>query len=158
MVGRSAILLESATRVDADCLTTMSNSPVFPIEWFSLANGMRVVFQPDPKIPLVVTHLCYLSGSGQDPPDQSGLAHLCEHLASFDVQDKSVKNYLQIIEQAGGQANGKTFQDRTSFSAVLPSHQLDVSLWVEARRMSQHVLKITPEILETQRNVVLQER
>jgi zinc protease len=130
----------------------------FPVEWVRLANGMRVVFQPDPRTPLVATQICYLAGSAHEPAELSGLAHLCEHMTSLYARGGSDQNYSRLIEQIGGQANGATFHDRTTYSATLISHQLPLAFWVEARRMSDDPAKFTPAALDVQRKIVYQER
>lgn len=63
----------------------------------------------------------------------------------------------QFIESVGGEAGGFTFHDKTGFSATLPSNYLSLALSLEVGRMSGWNLKLTPEILEVQRNIVYQE-
>jgi predicted Zn-dependent peptidase len=118
---------------------------------------MRVILQPDRRIPLVALHLCYATGSRHEPPAMCGLAHLCEHLSSLVPQDGGLRTCSQFIESVGGEAGGFTFHDKTGFSAVLPSNYLSLALSLEAERMSGRNLKLTPEILEVQRNIVYQE-
>ena len=122
-----------------------------------LPNGMRVILQPDRRIPLVALHLCYATGSRNEPAALCGLAHLCEHMSSLVPQDDGPRTCSQFIENAGGLAGGSTFHDKTDFSAVLPSNYLSMALSLEAERMSGGSLKLTPEILEVQRNIVYQE-
>lgn len=126
-----------------------------PMHSHRLTNGMRVVVEPDRRIPLVAIHLCYLAGSRHEPPERCGLAHLCEHFTSINP---SGGVYTQLVEKAGGLANGSTLHDQTSYSVSLPSEQLRLGLWVERRRMTDPPSKFTPAALQVQRNIVLQER
>src|ERR1044071_7956476 len=56
----------------------------------------------------------------------------------------------------GGNSNGTTNTDRTSYYEVLPKNQLDLGLFLEADRMRG--LVITAENLENQRQAVKEER
>jgi predicted Zn-dependent peptidase len=123
-----------------------------------LSNGMRVVIEPDRRVPLVAIHLCYLSGSRHEPRERCGLAHLCEHFTSVNPGGGPRRVYSQWIEEAGGLANGSTLHDQTSYSASLPSHQLRLGLWAERRRMTDPPSKFTRPALEVQRSIVREER
>ena len=61
-----------------------------------------------------------------------------------------------LIYTNGGNSNGTTNTDRTSYYEVLPKNQLDLGLFLEADRM--HGLVITQENLENQRQAVKEER
>ena len=61
-----------------------------------------------------------------------------------------------LIDTNGGNSNGTTNTDRTSYYEVLPKNQLDLGLFLEADRM--HGLVITKENLENQRQAVKEER
>ena len=102
--------------------------------------------------------MCYLAGSAHEPPELSGLAHICEHMTSLCPEGESAGNYSQLIEQMGGQSNAATFHERTTYSAALMSHQVPLAVWVEARRMSDDPAKLTPLALDVQRRIVYQER
>lgn len=133
----------------------MTDRGASPMQCYRLANGMRVVVQPDRRIPLVAIHLCYLAGSRDEPAERCGLAHLCEHFTSVNPRGGV---YAQLLEKAGGVSNGSTQHDQTSYSVSLPSEHLRLGLWVERRRMTDAPSKFTPQALEVQRNIVLQER
>jgi predicted Zn-dependent peptidase len=127
------------------------------VEQFTLANGMRVVLQPDPCMPLVATHLCYDAGSSREPPHLCGLAHVCEHVASLTPPGARARSYPELIEGVGGLANGSTSHELLSFSALLPARRLTLGLRVEASRMSRPLDGLTPSGLDAQRRVVIQE-
>jgi predicted Zn-dependent peptidase len=61
-----------------------------------------------------------------------------------------------LIFTNGGNSNGTTNTDRTSYYEVLPKNQLDLGLFLEADRMRG--LVITQENLENQRQAVKEER
>lgn len=127
------------------------------VEQFTLANGMRVILQPDPRVPLVATHLCYAAGSSREPSHLCGLAHVCEHVASLAPPTAPARNYAELIEGVGGLTNGSTSHELLSFNALLPARQLSFGLRVEASRMSRPLAGLTPSGLDAQRRVVVQE-
>jgi|GEM_PF-1937822 len=126
-------------------------------EQFTLANGMRVILQPDPCVPLVAMHLAYVAGSGREPPRLCGLAHVCEHIATLTPPGAAARSYPELIEGAGGLMNASTSHELISFNALLPAHQLRLGLRVEASRMLRPLAGLNPSSLDAQRGIVLQE-
>ena len=55
-------------------------------------------------------------------------------------------------------ANGSTWYDRTNYYETLPAASLELGLWLESDRMGFLLPGMTPEKLETQRQVVMNER
>src|SRR5439155_24426950 len=56
-----------------------SDSVRFPLEWFTLANGLKVALSPDHASPSFTLTVAYRAGSRHEQPGRSGLAHLVEH-------------------------------------------------------------------------------
>ncbi|MEO7963878.1 MAG: pitrilysin family protein, partial [Gemmatimonadaceae bacterium] len=54
--------------------------------------------------------------------------------------------------------NGSTWLDRTNYYETVPSNQLALALWLEADRMGRLLPAMTQEKLDTQRDVVKNER
>ena len=50
-----------------------------------------------------------------------GVSHLLEHVLFRDKQLKEEMSYLQLIKEAGGEANGQTEERQTSFFASIPA-------------------------------------
>ena len=49
-------------------------------ETFVLDNGLRVVHSHDPQTAMVVVNVLYNTGSRDEQPELTGMAHLFEHL------------------------------------------------------------------------------
>ena len=64
-------------------------------------------------------------------------------------------DYARTVNGLGGRYNGATRTDYANYYTVAPGNALDLLLWIEADRMRG--LKITPEAIENQRAVVLEE-
>lgn len=119
---------------------------------------MRVVLHPDSSLPLVAINLWYHVGSKNERPGRTGFAHLFEHMLFQGSQHVDTNGHFRWIQQVGGVANGSTWFDRTNYYETLPSHHLDLGLWLESDRMGFLLPAMTPEKLETQRSVVMNER
>ena len=66
--------------------------------------------------------------------------------------------HFELIQRAGGTLNGSTWLDRTNYFETVPSNQLAVALWLEADRMGALLPAMTQQKLDTQRDVVMNER
>jgi predicted Zn-dependent peptidase len=66
--------------------------------------------------------------------------------------------HFALVEKAGGTLNGSTWLDRTNYYETLPSHYLELGLWLEADRMGGLLPAMTQEKLDNQRDVVKNER
>jgi zinc protease len=124
----------------------------------TLANGLRVVLHRDPALPLVAVNLWYHVGSKNERPGRTGFAHLFEHMLFQGSQHIPTHEHFRLIQQVGGVSNGSTWYDRTNYYETLPAHHLDLGLWLESDRMGFLLPAITSENLETQREVVMNER
>jgi zinc protease len=129
-----------------------------PFTRHTLANGLRVVLHPDSSLPLVAINLWYHVGSKNERPGRTGFAHLFEHMLFQGSEHVGTNDHFRYVQQAGGVANGSTWYDRTNYYETLPSHQLDLGLWLESDRMGFLLPAITDQNLETQRQVVMNER
>jgi zinc protease len=123
-----------------------------------LRNGLRVVAHQDGTSPLVTVHLMLRAGSGDERPGRTGLAHLLEHLM-FEGSEHAPKGHFDdVLERVGGSNNGSTWLDRTNYYETVPSHALELPLWLERDRMAFFLPMLTPGTLELQRGVVINER
>jgi predicted Zn-dependent peptidase len=123
---------------------------------FTLENGLRVVLHRSDAVPVVCVNIAYNVGSKDEAPGKTGFAHLFEHLM-FDGSANVPRGVFdRQCELAGGYNNAYTNEDKTNYYLVLPSNQLELCLWLESDRLLQ--LLLTPEGLETQRSVVMEEK
>jgi zinc protease len=129
-----------------------------PIERHRLDNGLRIVLQPDPVLPLVAVNLWYHVGSRNERPGLTGLAHLFEHMLFQGSRHVGTNEHFRYVQQVGGVANGSTWLDRTNYYETMPSHHLDLALWLESDRMGFLLPALDQAKLDRQRDVVLNER
>ena len=129
-----------------------------PIERFRLANGLRVVLSEDHLAPIVAVNLWYHVGSANERPGRTGFAHLFEHMLFQGSANVGSNEHFELIQRAGGTLNGSTWLDRTNYYETVPSNQLELALWLEANRMGFLLPAMTQQKLDTQRDVVQNER
>jgi zinc protease len=130
----------------------------FPSTTHVLGNGMRVAVHTDRSSPIVAVHLMYHVGSKNERPGRTGLAHLLEHLLFEGSQNCPKGEFDRLLEGVGGSNNGSTWLDRTNYYEVVPSHAVELALWLERERMAHFLPVLDEEMLEVQRGVVINER
>jgi zinc protease len=132
--------------------------PNIPIQRHRLPNGLRVVLSPDDRTPIVAVNLWYDVGSRHERPGRTGFAHLFEHMMFQGSKNVEKNEHHTLIQAVGGSLNASTWLDRTNYFETLPSHELELALWLEAERMANLLPAITQEKLDNQRDVVKNER
>jgi zinc protease len=120
--------------------------------------GLDVIVHPDPSAPQVAVSVWYRVGSSDERAGRTGFAHLFEHLFKSPPERLGGHHY-EVLRKAGAvDANASTSADRTAYHEVLPSHQLDLALWLESDRMGYFADSFEGERLTTQQSVVRAER
>ena len=128
----------------------------FPVETFTLGNGLQVVVLPNHRVPAVTQMVWYKVGAADDPRGRSGLAHFLEHLMFKGTKAQPPGAFGALIAQNGGRDNAFTGEDYTAFHETVAREQLDLVMRLEADRMTGLVLD-EPGVL-SEREVVLEER
>jgi predicted Zn-dependent peptidase len=129
-----------------------------PIETLRLPNGLLISLSEDHTAPIVAVNLWYHVGSANERPGRTGFAHLFEHMLFQGSAHVAANEHFELIQRAGGTLNGSTWLDRTNYFQTVPSNQLALALWLEADRMGQLLPAMTQQKLDTQRDVVMNER
>ncbi len=129
-----------------------------PFERYRLDNGLRVILSRDASAPVVAVNLWYNVGSRNERPGRTGFAHLFEHMMFQGSAHVPESQHFAHIEKAGGSLNGSTWLDRTNYYETLPSHFLELALWLESDRMGWLLPAMTQDKLDNQRDVVKNER
>ncbi|PIQ19834.1 MAG: peptidase M16 [Cytophagales bacterium CG18_big_fil_WC_8_21_14_2_50_42_9] len=120
---------------------------------FTLDNGLRVVVHEDFTTPMAVLNILYDVGSKDENENQTGFAHLFEHLMfSGSV---NIPNYDEPLQQVGGENNAFTSPDITNYYLSVPAQNIETGFWLESDRMLG--LAFDENGLEVQRKVVIEE-
>jgi predicted Zn-dependent peptidase len=130
-----------------------------PFEKYQLPNGLEVILHVDHRLPLVAVNVWYHVGAYHETPGKSGFAHLFEHMMFQGSRDIAANQHIKVLEDAGASDwNGTTEFDRTNYFETLPRHQLETGLWLESDRMGFLLDAMNKAKLDTQREVVKNER
>lgn len=118
-----------------------------------LDNGLRVMVHEDSSTPMAVVNVMYDVGARDENPQQTGFAHLFEHLmfgGSINIPD-----YDEPLQRAGGENNAYTTNDLTNYYCQLPAQNIETAFWLESDRMLS--LAFNKKSLDIQRKVVCEE-
>jgi zinc protease len=120
---------------------------------FVLDNGLRVIVHEDHSTPMAVVNVMYDVGARDEDPNQTGFAHLFEHLmfgGSINIPE-----YDDALQIAGGENNAYTTNDLTNYYIQIPAENLETAFWLESDRMLS--LAFSEKSLDVQRKVVSEE-
>ena len=110
--------------------------PSVPIDRRGLPNGLRVILSHDDSAPVVAVNLWYDVGSKHEKPGQTGFAHLFEHMMFQGSEHVAEGRALQpACRLRAARSTAPPGFDRTNYFETLPSHQLELALWLESDRM-----------------------
>ena len=123
-----------------------------------LANGLRLLIAEDHLAPVAAVNVWYGVGSKHEQPGKTGFAHLFEHVMFQGSAHVGKAEHIALVQAAGGTMNGTTWLDRTNYFETMPSHQLELALWLEADRMGTLLDALSQENLDNQRDVVKNEK
>ena len=155
-VGMAMFATVAMAAVDG-VMAAESNQKI-AFESYRLKNGLNVILHEDHRLPLVTVNIWYYVGSKDEAKGRSGFAHLFEHLMFMGTEEVPRGRFDTTIESLGGSNNATTSQDRTNYFDWGPANMLETLLYLEADRMKAFGRGITQAKLDTQREVVRNER
>jgi len=104
-------------------------------EQFSLANGLEVVFAPDPTSQAVAVEIWYEAGARHVPRARAGLARLFERLMFAGTAHVPPGAHGAVIADLGGQSSAEVSEEVARFGSTVPAERLNLALWLESERM-----------------------
>ncbi|HEY7589868.1 MAG TPA: pitrilysin family protein [Candidatus Limnocylindrales bacterium] len=134
------------------------STPVVTFTDERLSNGLRLIVAEDHLAPVAAVNIWYDVGSKHEVEGKTGFAHLFEHVMFQGSKNVGKAEHIALIQAAGGTMNGTTWLDRTNYFETVPSHQVELALWLEADRMGTLLDALSQENLDNQREVVKNEK
>ena len=122
----------------------------------TLPNGLTLLVKEVHAAPVISFWLWYGVGSRNETPGRTGVSHWVEHMLFKGTRAFPQGEIDRLIQREGGQFNGMTWVDWTTFYATLPAERIDLALEIESDRM-QHAL-FEPDEVESERTVIIAER
>ncbi len=144
----------------AAALLILSGRPgqagVFNPDTFTLDNGLQVVVIEHHRIPAVHHMVWYKVGAMDEPPGQSGIAHVLEHLMFKGTETAPPGEFSSVVAKLGGRENAFTSSDITAYFQTVAREHLETVMRYEADRMTN--LTLAEDQVATEILVVLEER
>ena len=122
----------------------------------TLPNGLTVHLKEIHTAPIVSTWVWYRVGSRNETPGLTGISHWVEHMQFKGTQAFPSGRLDREISKVGGQWNAMTYLDWTTYYETLPAYNVDISLDLEADRMTN--TQYDPDEIERERSVIISER
>ena len=124
-------------------------------ECVTLPNGLQIWLDPQPDRYTAAFGVWVSSGSCMETPEQNGISHFLEHMFFKGSQTRTAAQLAAEMDGLGGQLNAFTAKEYTCFYArTLAEHVADgFALLADMLRYPA----MQPELLETERGVVLEE-
>jgi zinc protease len=142
-------------------LVAAAQMPHIPFKKYQLPNGLTVILSEDHRAPVVAVDLWYHVGAVNERKGRSGFAHLFEHLmfqGSKHLHGDERTVFASLQRNGATNLNGTTEWDRTNYFETMPADRLEFALWLESDRMGFLLDTLDQKKLDTQRDVVRNER
>jgi predicted Zn-dependent peptidase len=120
-----------------------------------LAGGLRVVCDPVSDLETLAVSVVAGNGARSETPEQSGWAHLLEHMVFKGAGARSARQLAEAVEAEGGQINAATGYERTSFQVRALKGGMPLALEILSDLVQRPTLDA--EELEREKSVVAQE-
>jgi predicted Zn-dependent peptidase len=128
----------------------------FPIERFSLANGLQVWVQPRDDSQSVAAMLVFRVGARDESRELSGISHFVEHMLFTGSERWGEDEIKTFISQRGGRWNGWTGYEQTTYFAQVAAQDTPLALdW-----LAEVAFRSTfpPDKIDKEREVIFQEK
>lgn len=128
----------------------------FPVEKYTLKNGLTVLLHPDATIPAVSVQQWFRVGSKDEKVGRTGLAHFFEHMMFKGTKKFGIETWSTFLNSKGAEMNAFTSFDYTGYYINAPSDNVELLLQIESDRMRN--LSLNPKDVMSEREVVKEER
>jgi predicted Zn-dependent peptidase len=121
----------------------------------TLPNGLRVICDPMPGLHSFALSVIIHGGARFESEEQSGWAHLSEHMVFKGAGPRNAKQLAEVIEHKGGTINASTGYEHTRFEVRGLCELMPLAIEVVGDLMFRPVLEA--EDLEREKKVIEQE-
>ncbi len=153
-----SLLLPALSMLVLACSSNKEQDLKIEYEKYTLPNGLDVILHVDKSDPIVAFAVQYHVGSNREKTGRTGFAHLFEHMMFQQSENVAEDQFFKIIQNAGGELNGGTGNDATTYYEVVPKNALETILWMESDRMGYMINTVTKKAFVNQQNVVQNEK
>lgn len=126
------------------------------VQEHKLENGLTILLLENHATPSVSYYTFFKAGTRCEHPGIIGISHFFEHMMFNGAKRYGPKQFDLVLESNGGSSNAYTTQDITVYYEDFPADILELVVDLEADRLAN--LAFAPEVLESERGVVKEER
>lgn len=137
-------------------MTIETTNTANPTTRLTLANGLQVILRENHSAPVASFWIYYRVGSRNELPGLTGISHWVEHMLFKGTARFPRGEFDKAVSRAGGQFNGMTSQDWTTYFETFPAERIELALEVESDRMANALFD--PAETESERSVIISER
>jgi zinc protease len=98
------------------------------LEQWTLANGLRVLFQEDAGFPLAQATLIVGAGSRQEKRPDAGLSSMTIDLLMQGTRHRSARAIARVMESVGASMGTQAHEDYSEMGFVVPAAEIDRAL------------------------------
>ena len=121
-----------------------------------LPNGLKIRLMPSDAVPTCSLYTFFKVGARNERPGITGISHLFEHMMFNGAKKYGPGQFDRVLESNGGTSNAYTSNDVTVYYEDFMAEALEKVVDLESDRMRS--LQVTPKMLESERQVVMEER
>ena len=147
--SRSAVTLGPKTEGGGERIEENNDLRVGPFEQIRAESGVRLLLQPDKRLPKVHLRAVMLGGPLYEPVEQRGVGALMAELLTKDTAKRDAETISDLVERIGGQFSASCGNNTVNLAIeVLPS---DLSLAIEVLSDALLYPQFAPATFETER-------
>jgi predicted Zn-dependent peptidase len=109
----------------------------YPIERYTLDNGLTVILHEDHTVPVVCFWQWYKVGSRNERQGITGLSHFFEHMMFNGSKNVPPKEYDRQLESRGAYSNAFTSHDMTAYYEEGGKESFETMLKLDSDRMRE---------------------
>ena len=128
----------------------------YPVERYTLDNGLTVILHEDHTVPVVCFWQWYKVGSRNEHTGITGLSHFFEHMMFNGSKNVPPKEYDKRLESRGAYSNAFTTRDMTAYYEEGGRESFETMLQLDSDRMRE--LSLLPDMMKSEIEVVREER
>jgi predicted Zn-dependent peptidase len=114
-----------------------------PLEQWTLANGLRVLYQQDADFPLASATLILAAGSRKEKRSDAGLSSMTIDLLMQGTRKRNARAIARVMESVGASMGTQAHEDYAEMGFVVPATEIDRAL--DVMREVLHEPSFPPE-------------
>ncbi len=121
----------------------------------TLPSGLRVATRSMPHARSLSVGLWVLAGARDERDNETGIAHMLEHMAFKGTKSRSARDIATEVENAGGYMNAHTSREETAYYLRLLPEYLDMGIDILSDILTNPTMP--DDEIERERGVIIQE-